>query len=116
MADHEQGKLWNALLQRFALPLATFCIGFGSSEMMAVQSLHDRVMSNDREIRAVAQDVSREQDTRVSEDREIREQIYSTRAQTEKRMEYVVTLMEGLMKQNSEVIGLFKLQQQFDKK
>lgn len=92
--------------------MACFSFGFGSSQMLAVQNLHDKVNANVSAIAAVAKDSSRETDARLMEEREIRNQISSDRDQTEKRMSYVVTLMEGLMKQNSEVIGLFRLQQQ----
>lgn len=104
--------MWNTVLQRFVLPLACFSFGFGSSQMLAVQALRDRVKDNTSAMISNERDLKREQDSRLSEENEIRRQIAGAREETEKRMSYVVTLMEGLMKQNSEVIGLFKLQQQ----
>jgi len=100
-----QGKLWNAFLGRVVLPFATGVLGFGSSQLIAVQSMRERLSDNSHQIAALSQGLTRE-----SHDREESDHI------NQENLRSLTLLVNKVIEQNAEVIGLFKMQQQFQSK
>lgn len=107
-----ESGVWALIMGRLALPMLTFSLGFGGSQMLVVQTLRDRVLVQENTVSKLDKDISRVDQAAIDRDVETRKQLAEARMQTEERMRNVIILMEGIMKQNTEVIGLFRLQQQ----
>lgn len=107
-----ENGVWALLMNRLALPMLTFSLGFGGSQMLAMQTLRDRVLVQESIVSKLDRDISRVDQAAIDRDVEIKKQVSESRLQTDERIKNVVVLMEGIMKQNTEVIGLFRLQQQ----
>lgn len=99
-------------MSRFAFPLLTFSIGFGGSQMIALQPLREKLLVHETHLSQLDIDVAREAQASVQRDSEIRRALDESRTQTEERFKNVVMLMQSQVNQISEVIGLFKIQQQ----
>lgn len=112
--DRERGY-WNIVLQKVVFPLFTFMVGFTGSQVIVLQHIKETQIMQSAHLGQVDRDLVHEQDQRSAECLELRKHIDFDRQQTEDRMRNVVVLMESIMKQNTEVIGLFKIQQQMQK-
>ena len=102
-SDEKNGKVswWDAFVQRFAVPLLTASLGFGASQFM----MRDQVLHNTQHLETVDKELAAEHQERIERDAELT-------AQGEKRFEYFGTMMESLIKQNTEMLALIKVQQQ----
>lgn len=113
--NRRQDGAWNLILTKLVFPLFTFMVGFTGSQLLVLQTVKDKQLLHETHLVQLDRDLLREADQRMSEDIEIRKHIADDRQQTEERMKNVVVLMESIMKQNTEVIGLFRMQQQMSK-
>lgn len=113
--NKRQEGAWNLLLAKFIFPLFTFLVGFTGSQLLVIQAVKEKQIVHETHLTQLDRDLIRETDQRVADDLEIRRHLDYDRQQTEERMKNVVVLMESIMKQNTEVIGLFKIQQQMAK-
>lgn len=105
-------RLWNKFTGRLAIPLLTAAIGFGSSQFLTVQTLRDKVLYQEHQLAQVDRDISKEEEQRILQDGDARKRIEETRVLLDERLRNVTLLLEAVLKQNTEVIGLFKVQQQ----
>jgi len=114
MSDYQptEGKLWNLVMSRFAFPLLTFSIGFGGSQMLALAPIREKLAVHETHLSQLDIDVARESQASTQRDVELRRGLDEARTQTEERFKNVVILMQAQVNQISEVIGLFKIQQQ----
>lgn len=111
MGERENG-MWNTILIRFSPMLVGLLVGAGGNQFITTQALRDKVMSSAQRQEHLDSAMAAERLAREEQDKSTREEIAAMRADYIKALDRISARIDTIITQNTEVIQLFKVQQQ----
>ena len=98
-------NVWQVITQWIFLPIITFLVGVAGTYHSQVAEVKQATIVLAKDVGKNADDIRREMEERKLDDAVLR-------TATDERVRNVANLMEALIKQNTEVIALYRVQQQ----
>lgn len=110
--DSRDNGMWNIILIRVSPWVVGLLVGAGGNQFVTTQSLRDKVNSTAQRQEHLDSAVAAERLAREEQDRTTREEMASMRADYIKALDRISARIDTIINQNTEVIQLFKVQQQ----
>lgn len=104
--------MWNIIVVRVAPLLVGLLVGAGGNQFITTQALRDRVLATAQRQEHLDTAVAAERLAREEQDRATRDEMSSMRTDYIKALDRISARIDTIITQNTEVIQLFKLQQQ----
>ena len=112
-ADDRYGNsMWNVVVLRVAPLLVGLLLGAGGNQFITTQALRDRVLSAAHRQDTLDAGLAAERLAREEQDRATREEMVAMRTDYLKALDRITSRIDAIINQNTEVIQLFKVQQQ----
>lgn len=111
MGERDNG-MWNIVVVRLAPLLVGLLVGAGGNQFITTQALRDKVLSTAQRQEHLDTALAAERLAREEQDKSIREEMSSMRKDYLEALNRISSRIDMIITQNTEVIQLFKIQQQ----